>query len=119
MIIRLVASVLLIGLLAVAPQSATAAPRYGEAGSVPKTLRHGVEYGPVYRDNVKAGYAMLVHNAGQLVYSQIWGLYDAPFDVMQRADRISPSSADGAAPSNAGGGGPVVTFVSEDSHNVY
>ncbi|HBK90233.1 MAG TPA: hypothetical protein DDZ68_01035 [Parvularcula sp.] len=93
----------------------TAAP---QGGSVPIANRHGVEYGPVFENNAKIGYAMLVYNAGRLVHAENWGLFDAPLGVIQAAGKISRAPV-GEKESQNASGGPVITLVAQDATNRY
>lgn len=95
--------------------SAAQATGNPDFSSLPEQARKNIQrfkigsyHAPIFKDHVLIGYATLTFEADRLVSMQRFGLYNAPPEV--RANSVSTlSSCDG----------PVITYVSEDIHNVY
>lgn len=99
------------GQAAIAAQG-TGSPNYS---SLPEQVRKNIQrfrigsyHAPLFKDRVQIGYATLTFEADRLVRMQRYGLANVPPEV--RANSVSTmSSCDG----------PTVSYVSEDTHNVY
>ncbi|SNT67900.1 hypothetical protein SAMN06297382_0393 [Amphiplicatus metriothermophilus] len=100
---------LLMGLASVSPPALSAPNLEMLPQKVQERLKQfkiGEYNAPVFKDGQLTGYAILIYEANRLVSMQTYGLADAPLAVRS-----------GASASDCGG--PTVTWVGEDSHNVY